>query len=659
MRRQAFEAVVGPEHAQEVNALFESKLLLKNQKEGLKNWARQLADVTPAVKKDIVDRINDMEDILNPGSQQSFYEDLAKKKLGFAVTSDEAKTIFDQAQNLEQLKQVWDSNLSDIQARRAYGRAKIEFMDNLQKMKPDSRSFGERFINAALQFVNIPRAIEVLGHLSAPGVQMWGQTTTLAFWTGIPKMIYWFASEENFKDFMADLITHPLYDNMRAAGLGLVDAKADMSLRDEFVQSKLLEDFNQYLKDKSGGYIPNLARASTRGFTGYQNYVRVSAFEKMYHAFQAQGHDVSLGSETVRMLAREINNFTGYGAIGVEDKFRSATPLLNMILFTSRKTSATINMFNPIKYINPYTPWVVRQYAIKRLLGSLAVTAGITTLANQMGYGVDVNPISQDFMKVEINGQKFDITGGNAIYLRLLARLIMNKEITAQGKELEFGEGYKPHTRMDEIIRFWRGKLNSTAGTLVDAFYGTDPVGRPFSVSQEARDKLLPISFNAFLNYYQNNPENTAALIPSLSVIFGWGMESPRPARFHMFGIKSGINVWGEPTNPWFPAPRNILDKELERLNVPVNLPYPSINGHKLTDDQYKSYISKTGYMARRQLLNLIDNPKWQQIPDSQKIKIIQGTMKASRKFGMNSVMGESMNSGNDLFKKTVKTGTR
>jgi hypothetical protein len=87
-RREFFEPIVGAENAQEVNALFESKLLLKDVKRGLVTWAKQVGGITEPVRKDLLAKISRMpNELLNPVDESKFLADLAATKLGVAVNA--------------------------------------------------------------------------------------------------------------------------------------------------------------------------------------------------------------------------------------------------------------------------------------------------------------------------------------------------------------------------------------------------------------------------------------------------------------------------------------------------------------------------------------------------------------------------------------------
>src|SRR5258708_32673566 len=63
-RRGVFEGIVGEEHAPEVNALFESKLLLKDKQTGLVNWAMKIAGITEPQRADLLAKICELSKLI-------------------------------------------------------------------------------------------------------------------------------------------------------------------------------------------------------------------------------------------------------------------------------------------------------------------------------------------------------------------------------------------------------------------------------------------------------------------------------------------------------------------------------------------------------------------------------------------------------------------
>jgi hypothetical protein len=643
-RRTAFAGLLGDDNAKEVNALFESKLLLKDQQRGMVTWARKVSGLSEAAKTDIVSRIMRMDRVLQPAEERAFLADLAEQKLGVSVTADEAKSIFDlssvaAAKRAEMLKDV-----GNVDNRIAYGRAVMDLTDRIESLKPNHRSFWDRMID----ILNIPKsALTSIFHFSAPFVQGWGMMSTQRAWQGFGQMFRYFKDEENYKNLNAYIISHPDYALAKDGKLGLTKLGDKLSAREEAIQSTLVEQANTWLSDKTG--IPNLVRASSRAFTGYLNYVRFNRFADLLTAARLAGEDVKEGSPAVRDLAKVVNDFTGRGAIGPGDKYASVAPALNVGFFSPRKISATMAMFNPYTYLNPSMSHTARMAAIRQLSGSLIGTTAVLGLAKAMGAEVDPDPRSANFAKIQIGGEKLDMTGGNAIYLRLLARLATNQEITAEGHLINLGEGYKPTTRADLLMQYIRGKLSPIAGGFADALYGTDPVGRPFSLTQEARDKLMPITIGSFINFAMNDPDNTAAMIPSLAAIFGVGLESPLPPL-----TKSGRDVWGMPEGTLSHAASDPVDQELNHLGYTPNFPPEKIKGVKLTDAQYDDYLKTAGPLARVRIESLMRDPRWSRLPDADRLDLVKQNIRQSRSIAATAVELRAKGTANDISRQAT-----
>ena len=108
-RREHFEGTFGKENAQNVNRMFESKLLLKNQQQGIITWAQTMAGLKPEAKRDILSRVEKMKDALNPETEGAFLEDIVSFRLKTNVTPTEAKYISELATDAIKKKEIMES----------------------------------------------------------------------------------------------------------------------------------------------------------------------------------------------------------------------------------------------------------------------------------------------------------------------------------------------------------------------------------------------------------------------------------------------------------------------------------------------------------------------------------------------------------------------
>lgn len=514
-RRNFFSKIVGEDDAKDVNAQFESKLLLKDQQAGMIRWAKSITGITEAAKRDIVSRIERMDNVLQPEDKESFLSDLASKKLGVDVTFEEAQKITSLTQKATEARTAMKDTPGFSPERNTYGRSLIDLNEYVDSLKPKGKP------EWVAQIASLPKSMIVsIFHMSAPFVQGWGMLSTKNFWTGFGKQFQYFASEDAYKGLQADIIAHPDFPLALDAKLGLTKTGDKLTEREEQIQSSLLEK------------VPGLkiaVKASSRGFTGFLNYVRFSRFTQLLDAARLRGEDIKKGSQPVRDIARAVNDFTGRGALGKDDKYASIQPLANSLFFSPRKIIATVNMFNPVRYLDPRISPTARIAATRQLAGSIIATGAVLQLAQLAGASVNMNPVSTNFLKVKIGNTTLDMTGGNAIYARLIARIIEGKSVSSTGRTTDLtSTNFGSTSRADQLISYSRDKLAPTASFFADALYGKDPSNKPFNVETEAYDKLVPLVMQNFINVAMNDSQNGAAWVATLAGLFGVDIQSDK-----------------------------------------------------------------------------------------------------------------------------------
>ena len=660
-RRAEFGKILGDDNAREVNAQFEAKMLLKDQKAGLVNWAKKIGGLTEPARRDILAQIGKLDRVLNPEEEHAFLEDLAAKKLGVSVTADEAKEIFQLSQKAEQLRAeatTASANPDPVvrdAAYTAYGRAKLDLFDKIAEMKPG----GETFAHQAINLLNLPKsALTSVLHWSAPFVQGWGMISTKQWWNGLGQMFQYFASEEKYRDLEGYIVGHPDYELARDGKLGLTHLGDRLTTREEAIQSSLLEDANLWLQKSTG--VPNLIGAWSRSFTGFLNYVRFNRFTQLLDAARSAGEDVSPGSKVVSDLASVVNNFTGRGALGEADKYATIGPVLNAVFFSPRKIVATIEMFNPVMYAR-LSP-IARQAAIRQLAGSLIATGSVLTLAKIAGATVNFDPRSSDFAKIDIAGEKLDMTGGNASYARLLARVATNQALTRNGdisnEVMVHGHGLP--TRAGAAANFMLGKLAPVAATLADMLFGSNAMGGPFNLTQQLRDEFTPIVIDSYLKDAGNNPDWQVSALPALSALLGVGLESPEPPMSESgrdpFGNKiPGVDAilgispgaLGTP-GTWFNDP---VVKEARKVGVFLKPVSDKINGVPLNAQQLDDYARIGGRLAHARLEEIMAMPGWSSVPVAGQRATMQSAIRKQHDTAAAIVKMQSVGGPNDIAK--------
>ena len=487
-----FKQFMNERNAKEVVALFESKLLLKNQKRGLVTWAKQILGMKPAVERDVISRIMRMDKILNPENEKSFLRELASKKLGVDITIEEARKITELSNKIKSLE-----NFTDKAGRIKYGRAKLDLIDYVNSLNPKRANVVENVLG-------LPRAAMSSFDLSAPLNQGWGVISRKEWWDNLAPMIKAFSRESAFRDIQADIITRPNYKLAKRAGLRLSDLSENLFEREEIFMTTLLDK------------IPGMA-ASQRAYIGFLNKLRMDSFDDLIKKAKLAGEDVSLGSKAAEDIATIVNAFTGgYGR---------TDPLLNAFLFSPRRVRSAVKILNPYTYINPKTSKTARKAAIRNLLGSLAMTGSVIALAGLHGaVETEEDPRSSDFGKIKVGDTRLDIFGGIASYVILLSR-ILSGEIKSSntGAIKKLGNNYTSTSGFDLTANFIRNKLSPLASLIIDVLTGENAVGEKKTPTQSVIDRFKPMFLKDAYEVLTEDPE-AKILIPF--ALFGGGLST-------------------------------------------------------------------------------------------------------------------------------------
>src|SRR5579863_3588721 len=144
-RRGVLADIVGADHAANVNAQFEAKMLLKDQQRGLVTWAKNVAGLSDAARTDILAKIARMNRVLQPGDEREFLADLAARKLGVTVSATEARKIYELSEQAQAARAriVEGSTNSSTNGRIAYGLSLMDLTDYVDSLKPNVRSWGD------------------------------------------------------------------------------------------------------------------------------------------------------------------------------------------------------------------------------------------------------------------------------------------------------------------------------------------------------------------------------------------------------------------------------------------------------------------------------------------------------------------------------------
>ena len=455
-RRDFLTGIVGKDNSQQVNALFESKLLLKDQQRGLVTWAKKVSGISEPARRDIISRIQRMETALTPKNEQGFLKDLVDTKLGVNVTSDEATKIMGLSKKIEGAsKEIGENGISD------FGRATHELMSFIEEKTPGKKGAEE----VAATIFSIQRATQTAFDVSAIGRQGAAYFGRKEWFGAVKRMPGYIKSQKNMDELAMKMYSDKNWDIISKfkKELGLTNLGEKMSQREEVFAAKLIKK------------IPGL-NLSERAYVGFLSDLRYNRFTNTINNLEKRG--IPIEDKALKALAETIAAGTGRGTL--PGPLKAAGGALSTTLFSPRWFFSKFQIIT-----NVFTKkGIARVEAAK----SLATLAGLSTSlilgAKASGGSVELDLRSSDFGKLKIGNTRIDLTFGQGQYIRTIIQIATGttkSTTTGEIKKLSTGE-FGARTRLDVATDFIKGKAAPNISLLLDFLEGQDWSGTKMGI---------------------------------------------------------------------------------------------------------------------------------------------------------------------------------
>lgn len=487
-RHDFFSSFMGEENAFNTNALFESKLLLKNQQQGLINWAKQVSGIKPEVQKDLISRINKLERVLTPEDADSFLEDLAAKKLGVGVTAEEASKIAAMAKNVSDAKEA----IQNGGDRNAYGKALVEFNNYISDLKNEAskitlsdlkreprKTIGKGIVGAAGVAKSLTASLDnsAIGRqglkILATHPEIWARNSLKSF-QDIARTI---GGKEVVDEVKADIFSRDnalngLYKKEKlAVGIGQEEA------------------FPTNIQEKIP-FLGKAFKASDAAYTAFSLRNRADIFDKLVDIAKESGGDI-------KGLGKLVNSLTGRGDIG---RLESSSKALNNIFFSPRYLKSNIDILTGHAFDKDMSPFARKQAAINTLKAISAIASVLTIAKAVSPKSVEEDPRSSDFGKIKVGNTRFDVSGGLSSLATLASRLATRStksSVTGKVKELN-SDGFGSKTSGEVVMDFFNNKLSPAAALARDLLNGKDRTGAPMTLGRAVKNTFMPLPIKNF-----------------------------------------------------------------------------------------------------------------------------------------------------------------
>ena len=448
-RREFFKDLVGEENSANVNRMFESKLLLKNQQQGIITWAQQMAGLRPEAKRDLLSRVDKMTEVLNPKTEAAFLEDIVSFRLKTDVTPTEAKFLSKLATDAIEKKTIMESGERTYKRSKGgptnrtefeYGIARRKFQNYIDDLKTGGLK-GELKSKFATPGRAFSTTAGMMKSLKATFDNSWIGRQGWKIGFNFPRV--WFRNSlKSFRDIwrtlrgkekvmdtvMADAYSRPNYENyIKDKNIDGTNSRLAIGVVEEaFPESGLLERIPVFGR---------LHRAAQDAFTAMAYRNRMDIYDIMHDVMVKSG----IENPTNRGLGTFVNSLTSRGSLG---KFEQAGNVVNNVLFSGRKLRSDFDFLTAHLGSKKIDPFLKKKAAVN-LVRTISGTSAILTLSNIVLPGsVNLNPTSSDFGQVKVGDTRFDVAGGMR-WLPILAARLTDAVFTNIGGERIFPEdGY-------------------------------------------------------------------------------------------------------------------------------------------------------------------------------------------------------------------------
>lgn len=531
-RRAFFAKIIGLDNAKQVNALFESKLLLKSQKRGMVNWVKQLTDIKPAIKQDLLTKIGKWDKILNPADKEAFLADLAEQRVGAAITVEQAEKVFKMSDIVKETKaQIPKDSPIGSPERIKYGTAYAtykNYVSALRLKEPDVIKMTKQgdirgIINEISGAAKSMKASMDNSFFGRQGIKVlftdpdiWTRNF-LKSWKDIGNEI---KGVDAKLPVQADIYSRPNAINGNYEKIGL-----DVGVGFE-------EAFPSSLPER----IPGLGRLYKASESAYNNAalrMRADIGDRAIAMAETQGVNLN-DPEQAKPLGKLLNAMTGRGDIG-PGTGRVLGMDINSLFFSIRFWKSNWDVLTiPVRAKN--MPPFTRKLAAQNLLKIISSIAGILIIAEQLNPGsVELDPRSSDFGKIKIGKNKFDVTGGLANVAKMISRFYVEKRNDEWGMWTKTGSGYYRNmwkkeygsqSALDMFEQYWEGKLSPSAGVVRDILEQEHYDGSTPTLSSIIKGLTVPISVEQLTEMLQDPNADYITLSMTLEAL-GFSLSTP------------------------------------------------------------------------------------------------------------------------------------
>jgi len=522
-RHTFFAQHFGEVNAKSINASFEGKLLLKNQQQGIVNWAKRMGGLKPEIQRDILSRVRRMDKVLEPNELTGFLSDLAEQKLGIGVTFEEATRITELAKDVYGKKAgITDAMPDGSPERLNYGASRWTFDKYVGELKTKAtrKRLGEYLTHPISTFSDIGGFAKALkatldnSYQFRQGIKVFVSHPVI--WSRNFAKSFKLISRElrGGKDVMGGVMAD-IYSRQNAINRNYSRWKLDLGINEEQFPTTAPEKIPLFGR---------VYKAAETAYTATARKTRADLADYYFDVAQKSGTDIISNQADALSFGKFVNALTGRGYMGKGERIGKFT---NNVFFSIRNLKSNWDFLTAHQLQKDVSPFVRKQAAIN-LLKYTGGMAAILTVANAVKPGsVETDPRSVDFGKIKLGDTRFDVTGGMGGIVTLafrMARMSTKSSTTGRVTPLNTGKFGAP-TVKDQVYNFFENKFAPATSLLRDLAKGETYGGGKLTLQGEAYNFLTPMMVTDFVEL-QNNPNAPNIILAMIANGLGFGVNT-------------------------------------------------------------------------------------------------------------------------------------
>lgn len=464
------------------NRQFEKRVLQPSQVQAAKDWLKGLEKkgVKGTTKKHILDRIVNHPEVMNPKGSRMFAEGLAEQLMGYGVSREDAKELFELSKTIsEQKKRLLRlvpnyytmtaeeaSNLTGeaLKARQDLAESMVKFQKlyTLNSLKAQDaihlrKSWGGKLWDNLLSVAGNIKSLKASVDFSfLRQLQNTAYVNFASFKDAMAKGYKaWLESAEGVETMLGDLLTRPNALNWNYNAFNI-----EVGIKEEaFPESWLSKQMEKYVPRA------NLLRRSEESFNLAIQTARANLFDWMLDQTRSEENpNGDLKLLKVQKVGKAINTITGRGEFPyLTSKSEKQNRITNNLLFAPKWLASRIQTLLDIRFVGEIGKISPNGARARAAVGNLIMLGILTNLIKYMTDRDDdesfyewlervFDPRSSDFGKIKIGRTRFDLSTGTAALITFAARVI-----TGQTKTTTTGK-VKKQSWAKTVGNFLRGK---------------------------------------------------------------------------------------------------------------------------------------------------------------------------------------------------------